>query len=164
MRINERPTSPTGFKRRFLRMPIQLYRWHLGGLFGHRFLLLEHLGRRSGKTRQVVLEVVNHDEVGDGAPDGYVVAAGFGTKSDWYRNLTAHPRARVQVGRRTVDVEADFLGTEEGGDLMARYGTEHPKLGLRLCTTMGFDVDGSAADFREAGRHIHFVRLRPVRG
>jgi len=28
---------------------------------------------------------------------------------------------------------------------------------------MGFEVDGSPDDFREAGRHIHFVRLRPVR-
>ncbi|CAM3246279.1 nitroreductase family deazaflavin-dependent oxidoreductase [Prescottella defluvii] len=158
MRIIQRPSPPTGFKRRFLRMPIQLYRWHLGGLLGHRFLLLEHVGRRSGKPRQVVLEVVDHDDTSD----GWVVAAGFGTASDWYRNLTAHPRARVRVGRRESVVDADFLGTEEGGDLMAHYGSLHPRIGVRLCKSMGFEVDGSADDFREAGRHIHFVRLRPV--
>jgi len=159
MRNTQRPSPPTGVKRRFLRAPITLYRWHLGGLLGHRFLLLEHVGRRSGKTRQVVLEVVDHDD----ASDSWVVAAGYGTASDWYRNLTAHPRARVQVGRRGYEVEADFLGAEEGGDLMAYYGSVHPRIGVRLCKTMGFEVDGSPDDFREAGRHIHFVRLRPVR-
>lgn len=159
MRNTQRPSPPTGVKRRFLRAPVTLYRWHLGGLLGHRFLLLEHVGRRSGKTRQVVLEVVDHED----ASDSWVVAAGYGTASDWYRNLTAHPRARVQVGRRRSEVEADFLGTEEGGDLMAYYGSVHPRIGVRLCKSMGFDVDGTPDDFREAGRHIHFVRLRPVR-
>ncbi|WP_137722928.1 nitroreductase family deazaflavin-dependent oxidoreductase [Prescottella subtropica] len=158
MRILERPTPPTGVKRRLLRLPILLYRWRLGALLGHRFVYLEHVGRRSGITRQVVLEVVNHDDIGD----GWVVAAGFGATSDWYRNLTAHPRAHVQSGRRRSAVDADFLGTEEGGDLMARYGVEHPKLGIRLCRVMGLEVDGGVDDFREAGRRIHFVRLRPV--
>ncbi|GAB2634248.1 nitroreductase family deazaflavin-dependent oxidoreductase [Prescottella soli] len=164
MRITERPNPPTGWKRRFFRMPITLYRWHLGALLGRRFVLVEHVGRRSGRTRQVVLEVVNHDEVRHGAPDGWVVAAGFGTTSDWYRNLHAHPRARAQVGRDTTAVDAEFLDADAGGELMAHYGSAHPGLGARLCSTMGFEVDGSEADFREAGRNIHFVRLRPVRG
>ncbi len=67
------------------------------------------------------------------------------------------------MGRRRSEVEADFLGTEEGGDLMAYYGSVHPRIGVRLCKSMGFDVDGTPEDFREAGRHIHFVSLRPVR-
>lgn len=159
MRITQRPSPPTGVKRRLLRMPVTLYRWHLGWLLGRRFLFLEHVGRRSGKTRQVVLEVVEHDDTsGD-----WVVAAGYGTASDWYRNLTAHPRAHVQSGRHRTAVDADFPGIEEGGDLMAAYGAAHPKLGVRLCASMGFEVDGSVDDFREAGRHIHFVRLQPVR-
>jgi len=162
VRITQRPSPPTGWKRRFFRMPITLYRWDLGPLLGHRFVLLQHVGRHSGTTRQVVLEVVNHDEVGDGAPDGWIVAAGYGTTSDWYRNLEAHPRARVQVGRRRSDVLAEFLDADAGGDLMAHYGSVHPKVGARLCKTMGFEVDGNEADFRAAGRNIHFVRLRPV--
>lgn len=156
MRSTRPPSPPTGWKRRFMRAPIHLYRWHLGWLLGRRLLLLEHVGRRSGAPRQVVLEVVNHDDTAD----GWVVAAGFGTTSDWYRNLKAHPAARVQTGRRTTAVRAEFLGVDEGGDLMAHYGSVHPKLAVRLCATMGFDVDGSATDFRDAGRNIHFVRLR----
>jgi hypothetical protein len=30
-----------------LRAPVYLYRWDLGWLFGHRLLLLTHIGRRT---------------------------------------------------------------------------------------------------------------------
>ncbi|MDH6681081.1 hypothetical protein M2284_005325 [Rhodococcus sp. LBL1] len=74
------------------------------------------------------------------------------------------PRARVQVGRHRSGALAEFLDADAGGDLMAHYGGVHPKVGARLCKSMGFEVDGSEADFRAAGRNIHFVRLRPVHG
>ncbi|MFZ2178058.1 MAG: nitroreductase family deazaflavin-dependent oxidoreductase [Rhodococcus sp. (in: high G+C Gram-positive bacteria)] len=157
MKVTRRPAPPTGIRRAFLRAPIILYRWHLGPLLGRRFLLLEHVGRTSGKTRQVVLEVVNHDAV----DDGYVVAAGYGPKSDWYRNLRARPDAAIQVGRRRSAVTAEFPDTEVGAEFMAHYAAAHPKVGVRLAKAMGFEVDGSDADFREAGRNISFVRLRP---
>jgi hypothetical protein len=38
-----------------LKLPLLLYRLGLGWIFGHRFLLLTHKGRRSGKVRQTVL-------------------------------------------------------------------------------------------------------------
>ncbi|MDX5970037.1 nitroreductase family deazaflavin-dependent oxidoreductase [Rhodococcus opacus] len=159
MKVTQRPDPPTGLRRAFFRAPIHLYRWHLGFLLGRRFLLLEHIGRKSGKPRRVVLEVVNHDAV----DDGYVVAVGFGPKTDWYRNLRARPAVMIQVGRRRLPVDAEFLGPEAGAEFMAHYGGEHPKLGVRLAKVMGFEVDGSAADFRDAGREIRFVRLRPRR-
>ena len=157
VKVTQRPDPPTGFRRAFSRAPIYLYRCHLGFLLGGRFLLLEHVGRKSGARRQVVLEVVNHDAVGD----GYVLAAGFGPKSDWYPNLRAQPNATVQVGRRRLSVTAEFLDAETGADFMAHYAAEHPKLGMRIARGMGFGVDGSASDFRAAGREIRFVRLRP---
>ena len=58
----------------FFRVPVYLYRWRLGWLFGHRLLLLAHFGRRSGLRRQTVLEVVEYRKQG---PE-VVVANGFG--------------------------------------------------------------------------------------
>lgn len=55
---------------------------------------------------------------------------------------------------------AEFLDPKTGADFMAHYAAEHPKLGMRIARGMGFDVDGSASDFRAAGREIRFVRLR----
>jgi len=45
--------------RALLRAPVHVYHWRLGCLFGHRFLLLTHIGRRTGKRFQTVLEVMN---------------------------------------------------------------------------------------------------------
>ena len=43
------------------RVPIWLYRLHLGWLFGHRLLLLTHRGRTSGRIHQTLLEVAHYD-------------------------------------------------------------------------------------------------------
>jgi hypothetical protein len=40
------------------RLPLRLYDLRLGCLLGHRFLVLTHRGRRSGRTYRTTLEVV----------------------------------------------------------------------------------------------------------
>ena len=153
MEILEAPALPTGLRRTLVRLPVQLYRMHLGGLMGGRLLLLRHVGRTSGKERQVVLEVVEHTD------DGYVVCSGFGPKADWYRNVLAHPDVVIQVGRRRLDVTARPLAPAEGGEVMARYAPRHPRAAARLVRLMGFSVDGTADDYRRVGRELPFLRL-----
>lgn len=150
-----RPARPTGWKRLAFRAPVHLYRLGLGGLFGKRLLLLEHLGRTSGKTRRVVLEVVSYDQ----QARTWTLASGFGVGAQWYRNLQAQPRATIQVGRRRCAVIAHFLPAEEGGRIMARYATKHPKAAGKLTSYTGFEVDGTAEGFRQAGEGVPFVRL-----
>ncbi|MFH8405883.1 nitroreductase family deazaflavin-dependent oxidoreductase [Streptomyces sp. NPDC018019] len=150
-----RPARPTGWKRFAFRAPIHLYRLGLGGVFGKRLLLLEHLGRTSGKTRRVVLEVVSYDQ----QARTWTLASGFGPRAQWYRNLQAQPRATIQVGRRRCAVIAHFLSAEEGGRIMARYAPKHPKAARSLTAYMGFEVDGTLEGYRQAGEHIPFVRL-----
>lgn len=158
MKMTERQDPPVGIRRLLFRAPIHLFRWHLGWVLGHRFLMLNHVGRKSGKHRQVVLEVVNHDNVAE----GYVIAAGFGATSDWYRNLQKNPDVTIEVGGKTVAVRAEQLAADTGAAFMAHYGASHPKLGARLCKVMGFEVDGTPEDFREVGARVHFVRLVPT--
>jgi hypothetical protein len=64
--------------RRLMRAPIWLYQARLGFLFGSRMLLLEHIGRKTGARRYVVLEVVGHAR-----PGTYVVVSGFGDRAQW---------------------------------------------------------------------------------
>ena len=105
-----------------VRAPIRLYRVGLGRLLGRRVLMLEHRGRRSGLPRQVCLEVVERP-----AEDRVVIVSGFGTSSDWYRNLQAEPGCRVSVGRlRRVPARARFLGEHEASEVIARYQVAHP--------------------------------------
>lgn len=62
-----------------LRLNVYVYRWRLGWLLGRRFLLLTHLGRRTGGPHHTVLEVVGRDDAGDqtvmsgGGPAGRLV-------------------------------------------------------------------------------------------
>ncbi|GAA2986268.1 nitroreductase family deazaflavin-dependent oxidoreductase [Streptosporangium longisporum] len=157
MEIVKRPAPPTGIRRLLFRSPIHFYRLRLGWLFGGRLLLLNHTGRKSGKRRQVVIEVVEHDR-SDGS---YVVCSGFGPKAAWYQNLLATPETSIQVGTRTIPVTAHSLDTDEGGDFMARYAPRHPRAARKLVRFMGFSADGTQEDYRAVGRQLPFVRLSP---
>lgn len=115
-------TRPTGLWRRVLWAPVHLFRWHLGFLFGDRFVLIGHLGRRSGTQHQVVVEVVDHD-LGAGE---YVVCSGTGPAADWYRNLCAAPAPRIQVGSRAWRPAQRLLDRQEAAECFRRYEAAHP--------------------------------------
>ena len=107
--------------RRLMRAPIGLYRARLGFLLGSRILLLEHVGRKSGLTRSVVLEVLDHPD-----PDTYIVASGFGTRAQWYKNVRAEPRVKVSVGSRVSNPAiARTLSTSEADAALRRYVDRH---------------------------------------
>ena len=61
MKIVKNVQPPAGLTRFLFRVPIHLYRLRLGWLFGSRLLLLNHIGRVSGKPRQTILEVAERD-------------------------------------------------------------------------------------------------------
>lgn len=114
--------------RRLMRAPIWLYRAGAGALLGPRMLMLEHIGRRSGAPRHVVLEVVDHPE-----PDVYVVASGFGTKAQWFRNITANPQVRVFLGSRApAQATARVLDRQAADRVLAGYRARHPRAWSRM--------------------------------
>jgi len=152
-------TGIGGRRRRLFRAPNVLYRHRLGGIVPKRFLYLEHVGRTSGRLRNTVLEVVDHDP----RAETYHVAAGFGPDSDWYRNLEKNPEVTIQVGRRRMSARAALLSPEESGDAMAAYEASHPRAARRIMSVVGVETDGSEASYREIGRtRIPFVRFDVV--
>ncbi len=115
--------TPPGKALRFgLRLPIWLYRLHLGWLLGNRFLMLTHTGRKSGSPHQTVIEVVKHDK----ATDTYYVFSGWGEKSDWYQNIRKTPRVTIHVGGRKFQTTAKFIPMEKAIELLNIYAHEHP--------------------------------------
>lgn len=141
-KIRER-LAVTPLRRAFLRAPIALYHLGLGRLLGSRFLLLHHVGRNSGKPRETVLEVVDSDQ----ASGTYYVAVGFGPNPDWFRNLQHTPRARIEIGSHKLDVIAHPLTVPQAAERMRSYARRHPRTARMLAKVMGFEVDGSDADF-----------------
>ncbi len=153
---NVRP--PAGLTRLLFRMPISCYRLKLGWLFGSRLLLLNHVGCVSGKPRETILEVAEHDAT----DDSYVVASGWGPTATWYRNILHTPEVSIQVGVRTIPVIAVLLEEDEGADIFVRYASRHRTTAKYvLPRILGFSVDGSDADFRAVGQQMPFVRFVP---
>ena len=154
------PTPPTGLSRLLWRAPIWLYRVGLGGLLGSHFVLLNHVGRRSGQPRQTVLEVVDRDD----KTGTIAIASGFGKGSDWYRNILKQPDVTIQLGRKTLAVTAVPLTPAASGQAMVDYAHRNPRAAKQLMRLVGYEVDGTDRDYFELGRdQVPFVILRPRR-
>lgn len=128
-----------------VRAPIALFRIGAGFLFGGRLMLLEHTGRTSGLTRYVALEVVSRPARGS-----FVVASGFGTRAQWYRNVVAHPEVRVRWSiPPAATAIARPLDPTESAAIIAAYVAEHPQTWAKLKpvfeATLGAPVDGPDA-------------------
>lgn len=118
--------------RGFVRAPIFIYRAGLGFVFGQRMLMLQHVGRKSGARRYVVLEVLERP-----SPRSYVVASGFGTDAQWYRNVRAHPRVGISVGSRlSAPAGAVVLSDDEVTATLARYQRDRPRTWAALKSTI----------------------------
>ncbi|WP_051191962.1 nitroreductase family deazaflavin-dependent oxidoreductase [Microbacterium luticocti] len=122
-----------------VRAPIALYRAGLGWIFGTRLVMIEHLGRVSHEPRYVVVEVVERDR------NRIVVASGFGSTAQWYRNLRANGVAYLSTGRaRRVRADVRLLDRDESAADLKRYAAEHPLAWKHLKGAMDAAVGGDA--------------------
>ena len=156
--INQRK-PPTGLSRLFYRSPIWLYRWGLGWLLGKRFLLINHVGRKSGLPRQAVVEVLAYDR----EQNAHYVAAGFGLTSQWYQNLLVTPEVTIVIGRQQLAVTAVPLTPPEAGAAILDYARRHPTAIKNLARMVGYEVDGTEADYQALGEQglIPVIRFDP---
>jgi deazaflavin-dependent oxidoreductase (nitroreductase family) len=86
-----------------------------GGKVGGRYerqplLLLHHTGAKSGVER---INPLAYQRLGDDAVAVFGTKGGAPTDPQWYRNLLANPRARVEIGTETFDVVARVAEGEE---------------------------------------------------
>jgi deazaflavin-dependent oxidoreductase (nitroreductase family) len=139
---------------------VLLYRWRLGWLLGHRFLLLVHVGRRSGARYETVLEVVRYERTEPAA----IVMSGWGRTADWYRNVQAAESSDILIGRQHWVATCEVLDEDEALDVFAQY--EHrnrwfaPIVRRVLSSLVGWTYDGSTESRRRLVDQLPLVRLR----
>ena len=150
----ERSGSPTGVMRLLYRSPILLYRARLGFLFGTRFLMIEHIGRNTCQNRKTILEVVaNH-------ADAVFVAAGWGSESQWLKNVQANPKVSFHLGSKRYLAIAEMLGPIDARSVVEEYAAAHPRAFGRLAAFMLDDPgETSQIQARRVGEIVPIVRL-----
>jgi deazaflavin-dependent oxidoreductase (nitroreductase family) len=135
-----------------------LYRIGLGGLMPMQ-LLLTTVGRKSGRPRQAVVDVLRHDA----ATDTYYVVSAYGARSDWYRNLQANPAVLVQVRWRRFAARAAILPKDEAEELLLDYWRRHrlyARLTMRLVGVKAANED----EVRAAAAQLRVVVIKPEAG
>jgi deazaflavin-dependent oxidoreductase (nitroreductase family) len=150
--------SPRGLLRLLTKLPVVLFRLRLGFVFGQRLLMLEHRGRKSGKTRRTVLEVVERDE----SSGAYVLASGWGEKADWFQNLMASPDATITVGFRRLPIRASRLSPDEARARLEGYAARHPAAFRGLGRFMlGVHIDSVERRIDALVERVPLVALTP---
>lgn len=141
--------------RLFFRAPIMLYRIGLGGLTPMQ-LLLTTVGRKTGRRRQAVVDVLRHDA----DTDTYYVASAYGARSDWYRNLEANPTLRAQVRWRKFPARATILPKEEAEELLLEYWRRHRLYSRATMRMVGLKA-ASEEEVRAAAAQMRAVAIQP---
>lgn len=146
---------------RALRLPVHLYDIGAGRLLGHRFALLAHRGRRSGRLHRTMLEVVRWD------PDKHeaTVVSGFGPRSDWLLNVRAGGAVEVRTAATRFEPTARSLEREEATLVLADYERRNrlagPVVRAVLSRLAGFRYDGSAEARGRLVEALPLVAFRP---
>ncbi len=110
-----RTPGPTLVK--LLRVPAHLYDWQLGWIVGHRFLRLTHVGHRSGRHYQTMLEVIGRNPT---SREGIGIA-GLGRSANWYRNLLANDAIEVAIGRKRFTPVHRQVSESDAASVLADY-------------------------------------------
>jgi deazaflavin-dependent oxidoreductase (nitroreductase family) len=104
-------------------LPLYLYRHGWGWVLGHRVLQLTHRGRRSGRLRWTVLQVLRYDPKTGEA----VVMSGSGPTTHWLRNIQANDQLEVKHRALVLRRQLPPSGARRGhwGPRRLRAG-QHP--------------------------------------
>jgi deazaflavin-dependent oxidoreductase (nitroreductase family) len=140
------------------RMPLRAYRYDAGWLLGRTFLLVVHIGRKTGQPHSTVAMVLRYDP---GTHEA-VICSAWGPNADWVRNLRAGPAVQVKLGRESYTPEHRFLSENESFEVAVQFRREHPWRLRLLSTLLGWgDLrdDDAASEFT---RTHPFVALRPT--
>ncbi len=147
------PQPPRGLQAKFYRFPIWIYRLNLGWMLGNRALLLTHIGRKSEKRRQAVLEIIHH------IPEErrYFVVSGFGPRSQWFQNIQLEPRVTIQVGSKRMSALAHRLEPDQAEVVFLGYTQRNPQIIRMLVKIIGYDIPHTPEGYRAFGRIIPVI-------
>jgi deazaflavin-dependent oxidoreductase (nitroreductase family) len=148
--------NPPAFISQFFKLPLIFYRLGLGWMMGRRFMVLTHVGRRSGKAYQTVLAVVSFDPITQ-----EIKAVSPWSSSNWFRNIQATPALEVQTAGVRYTPSQRFLLPEEIASLFILFRREHPVFSRMVARIPGWNIDSTYEEFLELARTLRGVAFQP---
>lgn len=125
---------------------------------GHRFLLLEHEGRVTGRRHHTPLEVIRF-EPESGA---HFVVSAYGASAQWMRNIQVNPDVRVRVAGATWNAVATVTSESWAREELADYAKRHPDAARWLPRLVGLKVDPAGKGLAALAAELPVVQLLPT--
>ena len=128
-------------------------------MLGRTFLMLVHIGRKTGEPHDMVAMVLDYDpDTGE-----VVICSGWGPDADWLRNLHAGPAREVRIARERFVPGHRFLDEDEAFAIGVAFRRRHPGRVWLASAILGWGDLRSDAVLREFVQGHPFVALRPTR-
>ena len=149
------PAPPKGLKLKLFRAPRYVYHLKLGFLVGERLIHLKHWCRKSGQLKETVIEVIDQDKT-----NGVLYSAsGFGTQSQWFKNISVNNAVFVTVKNTEFKATASVLSADEATQILLRYAKAHPNSIKGVARLSGYEMDGSEKDVIAFSQIIKIVKF-----
>jgi len=134
---------PKGLTKYFFKIPVYFARIGLFGwekIFGLDWMLLITTGRKSGKKRYSMVDILLYER----DTDTYYIEVGFGKKSDWYQNIQANSVFEAQVYRRKFTAIAEELSAEKAGDMLVNFVQKRPVYSKSVMKVVGITFNSES--------------------
>jgi deazaflavin-dependent oxidoreductase (nitroreductase family) len=142
------------------RAPVWLFHHGHAAALGRTFLLLEHVGRSTGRPHETVAMVLADDPcTGD-----VVICSAWGTRADWLCNICAGPAKEVRIGRDRFVPEHRVLTEGEAFVVATAFRDRHPRRLRLMSAVLGWGDLRSDGEMRAFVRWHPFVAFRPSTG
>ncbi|HEY1296789.1 MAG TPA: nitroreductase family deazaflavin-dependent oxidoreductase [Chloroflexota bacterium] len=140
-------------------MPLTMYRFGLGRALGHQFLVLTHMGRRSGRVHQTVLKVLHYDPL----THECIVASAWGHNTDWYRNIQDRSALAVQTANEWYVPQQRAVAADEAFAIFNDWVRRQRWFARLMLGQIGQRIDVPEAELRTLVDSFPFVAVRPTR-
>lgn len=151
---------PNSFLKFFFKIPLLMHKIGFGGwekLIGAEWMLLSTTGRKTGRRRDSMVDVMDYDS----ASDTYYIEAAYGARADWYRNIKAHPIFDAQVGRRKFKAQAQELNEADTGEMLVRFYRRKPAYTRSVMAMVGMKFKDED-ELRELGKNLTLLAVKPL--
>ncbi len=143
----------------FFKMPLFMHKIGFGGwerIIGAQWMLITTIGRKTGKRRETMVDVMKYDK----ANDTYFIEAAYGARADWYKNIQSNPVFEAQVGRRKFTARAGALSTEGASELLVQFYRQKPAYTRSVMAMAGMKFNGEN-ELRELGKNLTLLAVKP---